>query len=135
MKNILMLTLLLLLSNFTIKSKEIEPFYKKMEFKYVDLSILTPVNIDCNNFESFFKDEIKVKTITDTSLINDFVSLLKQLPSDSISPDTRIIVILYDNNNHRREICIDRLYIMEKNKTYSNTENLLKILNEILYKQ
>jgi hypothetical protein len=103
-----------------------------MEIRYVDLDILTPIDVDCNNFESFFNNEIKVKIITDTLLINKFVTELNCLRSDSITPDTRITVILSGNNLNERRLCIDKFNILDGNNNYSNSGSVLKIIDKLL---
>lgn len=134
MRKIISLFIFALLINCSTKSEQGETIYTKMEIKYVDLNILTPIEIDCTSFESFFNEDVKNKVITDKSVIKKFVSVLNQLPIDSICPDTRIMVVLYDNKHNKQKICIDKFSVFDGSNRYSNTESLLKIINEVLIK-
>lgn len=84
MRKIISLFIFALFINCSTKSEQSETIYTRMEIKYVDLNILTPIDIDCTNFESFFNEDVKNKVITDKSDIKKFVSVLNQLPIDSI---------------------------------------------------
>ena len=132
MRKIFALCIIALFFNCTTKSEHNKIVYTRMVIKYVDLDILTPIDVDCNNFESFFNDEIKVKIITDTLLINEFVTELNRLPSDSITPDTRITVILSGNSLNERRLCIDKFNTLDGNNNYSSSENILKIIDKLL---
>ena len=105
---------------------------EKIQIEATDPYTCTLVGIDCDDFESEFKNDYVDVSITDTATINMFLSQLENLePLDSgnWSVDTRAKIILYSAND-TNTICVGN--ILEYNdKFYVRPEWLHEYLDNL----
>ena len=95
----------------------------------VDVGITTIISIKCNDFlDSFDSSEFKIKHL-DKSTIDDVREELEGLKQeeDKRDSDTRAIIIVKDGIAIDT-LCADRFTIKYRDKFYSMTDNLLKII-------
>ena len=96
----------------------------------VDVDIETIFSIKCNDFlDTFDSTELKTKDVIEKSTVDDFQVKLKtlQLDSGKRDPDTRAIIIL-KNEVTTDTLCADRFTIKYRDKYYTMTVDLLKII-------
>ena len=73
MRYIYLFTLILLFCNFKAQNSS------NIKLTYVDLDIMTPIDVDCNNFETLFKSQIKTIVINNKADIDSINSALNKL--------------------------------------------------------
>lgn len=115
------------------KQSKIDNSIKRIDIKFVDIEIETPYRITCDNFESFFQDEIDSVSISDDKNISEFISEIGKLNKADLSkyslPDTRIkISIIY--NDSISEMCLDRFVLSNQKDLYVLSETFEKLLRE-----
>lgn len=105
---------------------------KKVVIKYVDYEIMTPFNIGCNNFTSFFGDEVKTIEIMDNTTINKISTLINKLEEDpeKYYPDVRLTIELI-NDNKIDTLCMSHLGISLNGKAMKFSDELLNFIETI----
>ena len=114
------------------KKHEKEDKIEKIRIEATDPYTCTIVSIDCDDFESQFKNDYVDASITDTATINMFLSQLENLePLDSgnWSVDTRAKIILYSAND-TNTICAG-VILKYNDKFYDRPEWLLEYINNL----
>ena len=128
-KFILMLLIPLICLN--CESQEI----KKINIQFVDVSIETPFQIKCENFEGFFQDEIDSISIENSERITEFSKIVKGLQLADLSkyllPDTRIKIEVFYNNK-KSYMCIDRFVISFSDELYVLSKPMIEFLERVI---
>jgi hypothetical protein len=110
-----------------------------IEIKTVGFDILTPIDINCDDFESYFNSDIIVIYITNTKNIQKilhFVCSLKEDTNTNISNvDTRTKLLIHYNNFTTDTICMDSGNLIINNKPYIVTEEFANYIDETCKKE
>lgn len=123
--------LMILLSIMTLSCSSQE--IKRIDIKYVDIEIETPFQIKCDNFDSFFQNEIDSVSLNDNKSISEFINALEKLNKADLSkysmPDTRIKIkiVCYDKIS---ELCIDRFVISKQDSIFILSESFKSLLKK-----
>lgn len=101
----ILLTYILFMS-ITVQSKGII----KIQLKYVSFDLETDTHVSCKKFELSFKEQIRIKNITDKHLLNQFTCYLRQLKNKkkTYSPDVRAKIYIYYNDGSIKALCIGK---------------------------
>jgi hypothetical protein len=108
---------------------------ENLKIKYVSLSIMTPIRVECSNFESYFDQSIKVEEITAKPFFYKFFETLNSLEeideNYSSEPDTRIKIeaALEDTS---KIICVGNLVVSYDGKSYKNNDKFKKLILDVL---
>lgn len=80
----------------------------KLNIKYVDIFIETPISINCDKFEGAFID-VKDTTIVDPIYLNNFQKLLNKLEvnPDGRKPDVRIKINIFFSDGSSACLCLE----------------------------
>ncbi len=122
--------------DFNQKSKTImeEITINKVFVQYTDFGILTPINVNCEQFEDFFKSNIKSQEISNKDTIRKIKLLFDNIePIDSNyskTVDTRARIELYKNGKIEI-ICVGRLTIFKNGSFYKTTEEIKTFINQL----
>lgn len=141
-RNIVMLLLVMIIfsncqySNTEEASKcDIE----KIIIKAVDFSIMTPISIDCDNYEVSFDQQFRIFSITDSITVNRFLKTINNLEvidsTFSKSVDTRVKVVLYSQRDTSL-ICIGNLTLTLNNRSdvYKTPQSLIEFVENLMFK-
>ncbi len=118
-------------STKTISKSDIES-YDKINIQFVDFELLTPIDVRCNLFNSFFsEDQIKYIEFNDTLKINEFREILSTLtllsPEFNKNIDTRakIQIILPSDTIF---ICADSFALEMEGNVYYTPQSLVSFI-------
>lgn len=107
----------------------------ELNVEYVSLSIMTPLRVDCDEFETFFNKSILRKKICSREVLDKFSSQLlnlKEIDSNYYPlPDTRIKIEGLVND-YIQIICIGNLVVRYRNKSYINDKEFKQLLLSLL---
>jgi hypothetical protein len=83
---------------------------ERVVMKYIYLDTLTPIDISCDSFEIYFKQDVSTLTVTGEQFLDSLASILDVLrPSpDSFMPDVRLVMQIYYPKNKTQELCMGR---------------------------
>jgi len=100
---------------------------------YVNLNIMTPMDINCDAFKLLFKYEIKKVIINNKKDIDSLIILLNnlQVNKSKYIPDVRAELELF-NNNKSKLFCLDKWGLYSEGKSYFLPDKLLKILKRYM---
>lgn len=105
----------------------------KIQIKSVDFSVMTFLSVECDRFEEYFKKH-KVYSITDTVMINEFMSHIDKLePIDSTysrSVDTRAKIELFSDSD-TSIICVGNLSLYMNDNIYKTPQGLIDFIERI----
>jgi hypothetical protein len=102
----------------------------KIEVKKVDCNILTPIHIDCIEYEHFFNNsypKFRMYIIENRDSINLLMNIISSLQRDTFkydfdnTPDVRVKLVIYHLNNNTDTLCMDNL-CMENGRILLNGE-------------
>ena len=107
--------------------------FNRMVVKYVDLDILTTVNVSCKDFEYIFKDELNEKEINSRKDIQELVDILKELKIDHDvnQIDVRLKIVLFSPQKNE-SIYIDRYNVLRNGKLYKINNQLIRQIEKAL---
>ena len=120
---ILFVDLFLVTVMFSQNTKNIQ---QRIELKYVNSSILTPITVDCNDFDTYFL-EFNTQNIYDTLQICDFLNTFYKLTPDSSEIDVRMKIKLYYKKMYK-EFCVGNFTIESDEGIFTLSDNLRKII-------
>ena len=104
----------------------------RIEIKKVDFEISSIFKINCNNFESYFSDDIKSIIISNNDsikLINNLITKLK-IDSSNYLPDVRA-KIFFISNDKLDSACLSYSSIFYDGKSYLPDRKLIKLIEDI----
>ena len=101
----------------------------KIVIHSVNLDIDTSFDVGCKDFELTFKNEIKVHTVTDKSILSKFEALLKKatISKKSKPLDVRRKIVVYYDNNFADTLYVDRINIMINNQMINENNDLVEL--------
>lgn len=106
----------------------------KIFVQHTDFGIFTPINVNCEQFEDFFKINIKSQEISNKDTIQKLKLLFDNIePIDSNYPksvDTRTKIKFY-KNGEIEIICVGRTTIYKNESFYKTTEELKTFINQL----
>jgi len=106
--------------------------YNKIIVEYVDFEILTPIRIDCNNFNNYFKEDIIIKEIKANDDLIEISTIIKKLESDTTGykPDIRLKMFLYSDNKIDT-LCMSDIGVIFNKKSMFVPDRLLEFVSKI----
>ena len=109
-----------------------QKYVKQITSKYVDFDIETIIDIDCEQFEKQFVDEIKTNVITESNKINEILTQLNDLKPAGKDyyqhVDTRMTVELKYNSDSIETICMSNFLVERNEKLFIRTDSLTLLL-------
>jgi len=126
---------LLLKCSFSQNKKSMQDaLIRKAVIKHVDFNILTPVNVNCNQFEDYFFNNYKTIEIQNEEEIQKLLFLLSSMEHiDSTyaqSVNTRTLLELYKYDDSVEVICFGNLSIKKKDIIYKNNDDIRNFINQ-----
>lgn len=105
----------------------------KSQIKWVDLDILTITKVECNNFEVYFKNDYRQKTLDHSFIIElkNYLTQIKKYPLGNLPVDTRYKITVKSNDS-LLIICGNRFHIEINGTTYKINSQFLKWLNKYI---
>ncbi len=125
-KNFFLILILIIIVNCANSNRQIEKIVIHYTRIYLETSLLVP----CEKFEEW------LPFATDTiSNRNDCEKLYEKLlslqPSESNnSPDTRILIYLYDSEQKADTVCVGMFYVKFHGNIFETNDDFFKILEE-----
>ena len=113
------------------EEKPKEPIPVVIKVKKVDLSILTPIRIDCEELDEWARIDGSSYTIENKDTINLFIETLKGLEKGppKYSLDVRAkLLIFYQNHPNVDTVCISRLLVTINGEIYRNNKKLIDLI-------
>jgi hypothetical protein len=104
-----------------------------IKLTYVDLDIMTPIDVNCNDFETLFKSQIKTVIIinkTDIDSINFAFNKLEVDTSNYI-PDVRVKLEI-NSSNKSKIYCLSKMGIYCNNISYILPDRLINKLKKYM---
>ncbi len=109
---------------------------EKVIFSYVDLSLMTPIRVECEKLSEYFKTSVKTKDDVDVEEIDKLKLLLSKLEeideNYNPKPDTRITIDIIEKDSVE-PVCIGYLVVKYRGKSYKNTDQLREHLEKMLF--
>ena len=105
----------------------------KILVKKVDPNIDTSISIDCNTFQSVFKNEVHLEIINSKSVFFELDKFLKD-SNESLEKshvDTRKQIIIYYSNKNNDTLCVDKFNIILNSKLLKKQTSLKKFLDNL----
>jgi hypothetical protein len=98
---------------------------------YVNLDILTPIDVNCDNFEVLFHSKIKTCVITKKETIDSIVFALKTLKIDTTNtvPDVRVKITI-DSLKNTNVYCLSKMGVIHENISYIPSDTLIEIIKK-----
>jgi hypothetical protein len=127
MRNLFFITLVLLFSTCNAQNSP------AVKLTYVDLDIMTPITVSCNNFEQLFRSQFKTTVIVDKTDIDSILSILNKLEVDTTNyiPDVRVkLEINYSDKS--KIYCLSNMGVSCDNISYNLPDCLINKLKEYL---
>ncbi len=123
---------LLIIFTFIFSTCNAQNSYE-IKLSYVDLDIMTPISVDCSNFDILFNSQIKTSTISNKSDIDSIVYFINKLKVDTsdYTPDVRVKLELRQQSKSQI-YCLSKFSICHNNKSYFLPVNLIKIIEKHL---
>ena len=87
---------------------QLKPHIIKIAIEYQNLDIETPIRIDCENFNTYFNNNIKVKVIDDSVNINklsNYINQTKNKGKKAPKIDVRFKMKIIYSDGKNKEIC------------------------------
>ena len=127
MRNLILLIFILLFDNCEAQDN------CEIKLRYVDLEIMTPINVDCANFETLFKSQIKTVIVSKKYDIDSLLVMINQLEIDTSCniPDVRVKIEIISLNKFRT-YCLSKMGIYDEYNTYILPESFLIILKKYM---
>lgn len=104
----------------------------RIDIKYTDMDILTPISVSCEEFENYFKNPSTIH-ITNRANINRILSYIAKanLSTGSYMDARMKMIFLYDSG--KTEIaCFNTTYFLLNNQIYHMNNEFLTYINEII---
>ena len=104
-----------------------------IKLTYVDLDIMTPINVNCNDFETLFKSQIKTVVITKKTDIDSINFVLNKLEVDTSNyiPDVRVKLEI-NSSNKSKIYCLSKMGIFCNNISYILPDRLINKLKKYM---
>lgn len=116
----------------TVIKKSNKIYVKQIICKYVDFSIETVIDINCDDFERQFSDKMETVVINDSNQINKILSLINSLKIAGKEyyqhVDTRMKAQMKYNNDSSESICVGNFIVNRDNNIYIRTDSLTQLL-------
>jgi len=105
--------------------------------KYVDLNIMTPIDVSCDDFENLFGKQIESITITNQKDFDFLLNSISGLSKDenTKSADIRIKIKIKVNDIINYVICLDRFHIIKNGNYYKMSPALMQFINKKIEEQ
>ena len=107
----------------------------KLTIRAVNFSTMTALNVDCDKFERYFKNQYKQVVITDSDKIKQFLKIVSaSVPIDSTysrSVDTRAKIEL-NTQSDTSFICVGHLSFFDKGRYYKTPRLLIDFIESAL---
>ncbi|WP_345213252.1 hypothetical protein [Mucilaginibacter gynuensis] len=132
MKNLSNLFLLSVAVVFTACQTQNTEEVKEAIIKYIPFQTETAFTITCNNYESYYAKENKVKRLTLQNDINQLTSILFSLKrvDDGLQPDVRAQIMLTNTNGKIDTICLGSAITRYKNISYETSSELINFVQK-----
>lgn len=106
--------------------------YNKIIVEYVDFEILTPIHIDCNNFNSYFKENMVRKEIKSKDELFEISTIIKKMQSDTAGykPDIRLKMVLFSDNKIDT-LCMSDIGVVFNKESMLVPNKLLEFVQKI----
>ena len=130
------LPLILILGLLSCKSKyNPYKYVSQVKIEYVNKSILTFIQISCDNFEMSFGSRVNSLTIFEQKEISKLTSYLNSstLAVDS-DPDVRVKVYLYEGDNLVEFFCFGNGYDLMSSKSGLSNKSFIDFVNKLIEK-
>ncbi len=125
MKNIFLIFCLLFSINSCFTQKKLIDKSDSIQIDYVDLYVMTPVNVTLENFYSYFGKSVQTITIKDKVIVAEIGDEMNKFLNTSkkakILPDTRLIITFYQG---------DKKQVVTMGTTLLNINDESHILND-----
>ena len=84
---------------------------KKIEIKKVDFDLTSVISVNCDDFENYFKGEVKTSVIESQEDLKVFSDYLDTLTKDDEGyvPDVRAKILVYRSDNGIDTLCMSDL--------------------------
>jgi hypothetical protein len=135
MKNkIKMFTTVLFMGMYLFSCNTPEPKYydEYIKILYTDFEIETPIGINCDSFDNYFKGSIDSVLITDPKNILKLISEIESLQLIDTNyysePDTRAKIVIKLKNKPIYTVCLDFLVVKYQKNSYKNSENFRSLI-------
>jgi hypothetical protein len=110
---------------------------KCINIEYVEITLETPMNVNCDNFKNYFPDElIKVRKIVNKHQINEIIDgidkilkLDKQYPDPA---DVRIKIFIKRTDGRTQIFCMGRLTSSFEGRNYVNNKKFVSMILKYL---
>lgn len=91
----------------------------KLELKYVEGIILTPIRVNCTDFTSQFEDHIRRIKVTNKKDLKVFSKIFSTLVPDTTNrlPDVRLKIEIYFDKG-KKILCADEFTVIIDNKLF-----------------
>jgi hypothetical protein len=105
----------------------------KIKMRYVSLDILTPIEIDCNSFDTLFNNQISTIEIINKEDIDAIQREVKNLKIDTTNylPDVRVkLEVIYPDSI--KVYCLSNFGLSVDGKGYILSDTLLNVLRQYM---
>lgn len=105
---------------------------KMLVIKYVGYDVLTPIRVDCDNFDGAFGDDLTTITVKNKKELREFSGIFNSLTPDSVkkSLDVRLKMEVYFDDA-KKNVCANRFALFVDNKPYIIPKNLQTFIEKI----
>lgn len=138
MKNLFILIIIALQFNSCSAQKLLIQDADSIQIDYVDLYVMTPVNVRFQNFYTYFGKSVQTITITDKNIISKTIKELNEFFNSSekakLLPDTRLIVTLYYKKD-TQVITIGTTLLNTKNESHIANDNIRECFGKLTNNQ
>lgn len=117
-----------------ISQKGLTENCKSIKIEFVDLYVMTPVNVTLENFHQYFGDSINSITIKDRATISKTIEKLNTFFNSSakaeLLPDTRLIITLYYENTVQ-VITMGTTLLNSKGQSYISNDSIRQYFGKL----
>jgi hypothetical protein len=108
---------------------------KKVQLKYVSFEMETDIHVTCNDFESSFKDQIKIIDITDKYLLGRLTHYLKEAQIDKkvYRPDVRTKIYIYNIDGSVDVLCVGKFALELNGKSLIANKDFVNFIKKLEY--